>query len=145
MAQSWTPGRPTTNASAAVWWRCGTFVGTNNNTDRQLTDLKCSDPEVKYYSFCTKPVGYFEATGNGIFYKIIHKKTTSFAEAKALCVRDGAVMAIFYGPPAVRAIGAVRYIETDLTTLDGYWVDGTDEAQEGIWVMANGLNFIMAI
>jgi hypothetical protein len=98
-------------------------------------DTSCSESG-SHVSVCRKPIGYFKAT-NGVFYKIIQKQVTSFAGALAECLADGAALAVPYGAANVRALDAIRVIDV-LTGLSGYWVDGTDSAQEGTWTMRDG-------
>ena len=110
---------------------------------RTWDDVMCSNLDF-YPVLCRKPIGYFRGS-NGVYYKIIHKQVTSYDDALAACQAEGASLAVPYGLANVRGLDAIRAIPF-ATGLDGYWLDGTDQAQEGIWMMKDGkYYFLMAI
>ncbi len=100
----------------------------------------------EYAALCKRDVGYARGV-NGKYYKVIHTMNVNYGQAKAACKADGTRLATApYGKLDKLAMeryvlpltAVVMYDNLD-PTIYGYWVDGSDDAVEGMWKLPDGV------
>jgi hypothetical protein len=133
--QNWASGEPKNEPCLAVGY---SGIG-------KWDDVTCNE-SMNAWLFCRKTVGY-KLASNRVHYKLLYQTPKSHQEARALCKKDGAMLANApYGQPDKDAFEQFAALLTGLFgrgVLDGILVDGTDKEVEGMWKLPNGANLVL--
>ncbi len=83
---------------------------------------------------CTKPSGYVFSSVTGKYY-LYHPTSVTRTQAEDVCRKEGGGLATLIGQ---QGSSIITWVKATYGNPIGYWVDGTDEQNEGIWVFKNG-------